>query len=236
MIDDAAADATPVASLQDSKNLEEILVTSPAAEGGEAVSIANLLSFVSLEVASGAARLLTATAGASYRFGRSMLRPERLEMMRDAGLYLRDAREVAGLTLMEMSEALDLEDKTLLQAVESGTATISFEFILRIAALVARHDPVPFVMRLTRTYNPAVWRILHDWGVGRLTLQVEREREFVNILRRHDAARKLSDEGYKKVLAFTREAFEMALHYAAHEEGLVDHVVDPEATGNKVDG
>lgn len=182
------------------------------------------------EMASGAVRLASLTADASLRMGRAMLRPERLEMMRETGAYLRDAREVAGLTLMELSESLDLEDKSLLEAVENGTATLSFELILRIAALVARHDPVPFVMRMTRTYNPTVWRILNDWGVGRLTLQVEREREFVNILRRHDAARKLSDEGYKKVLDFTRAAFEMALFYAAAEEDIADRLVDVEQT------
>ena len=184
-------------------------------------------------MASGAARIVSATAGASMRVGRAMLRPERLEMMRETGAYLRDAREVAGLTLMELSEALDLEDKSLLEAVENGTATVSFEFILRIAALVARHDPVPFVMRMTRTYNPTVWRILHDWGVGRMTLQFEREREFINIMRKHDAVRQLSDQGFHKVLEFTRAAFEMALFYAVAEEGISDRVVDVDEAAGK---
>ena len=175
-------------------------------------------------MALGAARIVSAAAGASMRVGRSMLRPERLELMAETGSYLRDAREVAGLTLMELSESLDLEDKTLLEAVEDGTATLSFELILRIAALVARHDPVPFVMRMTRTYNPGIWQILHDWGMGRVTLQIEREREFVNILRLHDGARQLSDEGFAKVLDFTKSAFEMALFYALDEEGIQDRI------------
>ncbi|MFN2162304.1 MAG: multiprotein-bridging factor 1 family protein [Candidatus Promineifilaceae bacterium] len=176
------------------------------------------------EMALGAARVITAAAGASLRVGRSMLRPERLELMAETGRYLRDMREVAGLTLMELSEALDLEDKTLLEAVENGTATLSFELILRLAALVARHDPLPFVMRMTRTYNPGVWRILEDWGVGRMTLQFEREREFVNILRPHDGARKLSDDGFAKVLEVTKSAFELALFYALAEEGIQDRI------------
>jgi transcriptional regulator with XRE-family HTH domain len=156
------------------------------------------------------------------RVGRSMLRPERLELMQETGSYLRDAREVAGLTLMELSEALDLEDKSLLEAVENGTATLSFELILRIASLVSRHDPVPFVMRMTRTYNPGIWQILHDWGIGRVTLQLEREREFLNILRQHDGARKLSDEGFARVLEVTKSAFELALFYALAQEGIQD--------------
>lgn len=172
------------------------------------------------EMVLGAARVISAAAGVSMRVGRGMLRQERLDLMRETGSYMRDAREVAGLTLMELSEALDLEDKSLLEAVEDGTATLSFELILRIAALVARHDPVPFVMRMTRTYNPGIWRILNDWGIGRVSLQFERERQFVNILRLHDNARQLSDAGFEKVLEFTRAAFEMALFYALSEEGI----------------
>jgi transcriptional regulator with XRE-family HTH domain len=183
-------------------------------------------------MALGAARIVSAAAGASMRVGRTMLRPERLELMAETGNYLRDMREVAGLTLMELSEALDLEDKTLLEAVENGTATLSFELILRMAALVSRHDPIPFVMRMTRTYNPGVWQILHDWGIGRVTLQFEREREFLNLLRPHDGARKLSDKGFAKVLDVTRAAFEMALYYALAEEGIQDRptAAEPSST------
>jgi transcriptional regulator with XRE-family HTH domain len=187
-------------------------------------------------MALGAARIVSSAAGVSMRVGRAMLQPERLEMMRETGSYLRDVREFAGLTLMELSEALDLEDKTLLEAVENGTATLSFEAILRIAALVARHDPIPFVMRMTRTYNPAVWRILDDWGVGRVTLQFERERQFVNLLRRHDGARKLSEEGFAKVLDVTRASFEMALFYALAEEGIADCVVPEEKLAKDAGG
>lgn len=180
------------------------------------------------DMASGAARFVSTAAGASFRIGLAMLRPERLELMAETGTYLREMRELGGLTLMELSEALDFEDKTFLEAVENGTATLSFELILRVAALIARHDPVPFVMRMTRTYNPTVWRILHDWGVGRVTLQLEREREFINLLRRHDGARQLSDEGFAKVLAVTEASFEMALFYALKEEGIEDKLVPDE--------
>jgi transcriptional regulator with XRE-family HTH domain len=187
------------------------------------------------EMALGAARVITAAAGASLRVGRSMLRPERLERMAETGRYLRDMREVAGLTLTELSEALDLEDKTLLEAVENGTATLSFELILRLAALVARHDPLPFVMRMSRTYNPGIWRILEDWGVGRISLQFEREREFVNILRPHDGARKLSDEGFAKVLEMTKSAFELALFYALAEEEIQDRISPTEESPSSDD-
>lgn len=230
---DLASESNSEAENPEADGLEDLIILADDSakdpEGDEDLSFRNLLVGVPLGVAGGmaksGARLVAATAGTSFRIGRAMLRPERLAMMQETGLYLRDLREIAGLTLMELSESLDLEDKTLLEAVENGTATLSFELILRLAALVARHDPVPFVMRMTRTYNPAIWRILHDWGVGRVTLQFERERQFVNLLRRHDAARLLSDEGFEKVLEFTRSAFDLALHYAINEEGLTDRIL-----------
>lgn len=140
--------------------------------------------------------------------------PERAQMIQEAGASLRDLRQVAGLTLKELSDALHLKDQSFLAAVENGTATLSFELILRLSAVLARHDPIPFITRFTRTYNPEVWAVLQDWGLGRVPLQFERERQFINIYRSHDEARKLSDESFARVLEFTRAAFEMALQFA----------------------
>lgn len=158
----------------------------------------------------------------SLRFGRALINSQdQLRTMLAAGQSLRDIREVAGLTLSEMSEALDLKDKSILEAIENGTATLSFELILRLAALIARNDPIPFIIRTTRNYNPEVWQALNDWGVGRIPLQFEREREFINIFRRHDDARNLSDEGFRRVLEFTRQSFEMSLHFVEEQEQKV---------------
>jgi transcriptional regulator with XRE-family HTH domain len=155
----------------------------------------------------------------SLRVGRALINSQdQLRAMLTAGQSLKDIREVAGLTLSEMSEALNLRDKSVLEAIENGTSTLSFELILRLAALIARNDPIPFIMRTTRNYNPEVWQILNDWGVARLPLQFEREREFINIFRRHDDARTLSDEGFQKVLEFTRQSFEMSLHFIEQQE------------------
>jgi transcriptional regulator with XRE-family HTH domain len=152
--------------------------------------------------------------------------PANPRMAREAGESLKDLRELAGLTRRELADALDLRDKSLLKAVENGTAALSFELILRLAAILARHDPVPFIARYTRTYSPEIWRVLEDWGVGRLPLHFEREREFINVYRRHDAARKLSDEGFEKVLDLTRAAFEMSLHFIARAEDVEDEDAD----------
>ena len=166
-------------------------------------------------------RKVTKTAETPWRIGKALLlSPEQAEAMKETGEYLRDLRLVAGLTLDDLSVALELKDHSLLAGVEKGTAALSFDLILRLAAMLARRDPVPVVMRLARTYRPELWQILEDWGVGRLSLQYERERQFINIYRSHDIARALSDPGFAEVLAFTQQAFEMALRLVAAQEGL----------------
>ena len=144
--------------------------------------------------------------------------PQASELRHETGAYLRELRELAGLTTEELAEAAELRDRSLIEAVEAGTATLPFELILRLAAILARHDPVPFVSRLVRSYNPVLWQLLEDWGAGRLPLQMAREWEFVGILRSRDEARALSDEDFAQVLEFTRAAFETALHFAGRSE------------------
>jgi transcriptional regulator with XRE-family HTH domain len=191
----------------------------------------SLFTDLAAGLTAGALRLAADTAGVPLRMAEALLlkpeqlkllAPEQRRMMRETGLYLRDLRQLAGLTVADLSHAMDLKEHTLLEAVEHGTATLSFELILRLAALLARHDPVPFVIRFVRTYNPEVWTVLERWGITRVPVQFEREREFVNIFRRHDAARRLSDKGFEEVLKFTVAAFEMSLHFAAAQEGVVD--------------
>jgi transcriptional regulator with XRE-family HTH domain len=197
-------------------------------------SLVRRLTNLTGDVTIGALKLAVKAGGAPVRLGRSFIHDtDKLKMMKETGSYLADLRKLAGLTISDLSDALDLEDKSLLEAVEDGTATLSFELILRSAALLARHDPVPFVMRMTRTYNPTIWALLDNWGMGRLPLQYERERQFVNIYRRHDAARKLSDESFAHIMQFTQSAFEMALHYAIEQEGITDKILDVEEEEKK---
>lgn len=166
---------------------------------------------------------VVATPGVGLQVGRALLlSPEAARMRREAGRTLRELRELTGMTLDDLAEALDLRDRTLLEAVEAGTATLSFELILRLSALLARNDPIPFVAQMVRSYNPALWKLLEGWGLGRIPLQLERERRFLNVFRGHDAARALSDAGFERVLRFTRAAFEMALGFVAEQEGVAD--------------
>jgi len=172
-------------------------------------------------------------AGIGLPFGGGIgdpMDPDRLELMRDTGLYLRDMRELAGLTTEELRDALDLQDVSLLEAAEDGRTALPFELVLRLSSLLARHDPTAFVMRLLRVHNPALWQLFEQWGLTRIPLQYERECEFLNIFRSHDEARRLSDAGFAEVLKFTRSAFEMALHFVAQQE-----LADAAARGDRCD-
>ena len=185
--------------------------TTPKKSGARRASLADRLTELVEHAAAGALRFVVESGGSEI----AGWLPEASEMRHEAGAYLRELREVAGLTLDELADAAELEDHSLIEAVENGTATLSFELILRLAAILARHDPVPFVSRMLRSYNPVLWQLLEDWGIGRLPLQLAREREFVNVLRGHDEARALSDADFARVLEFTRVAFETALHFAS---------------------
>jgi transcriptional regulator with XRE-family HTH domain len=132
-----------------------------------------------------------------------------------AGAVLRKMRETAGLTLEELAHAVDLTDPELIANAERGIIALPFELILRVAGVVGRGDPLTSVMRLTRAYNPDLWKALEDLGLGRLVVQAGRERELANVYRGNDAARRLSDEQFAAVLAFTRQAFDMAVAFRA---------------------
>ena len=143
----------------------------------------------------------------------SVQRPGPKAAVAKASALLRDAREAAGLTLDDLGQALDLKDPSFMALVEGGKVGLPFEMILRIATILGRNDPITFVLQLTRSYNPRVWKSLEALGVGKLLLQAGREREFANIYRADDEARKLSDAEFAEVLTFTRAAFEMAMEF-----------------------
>lgn len=173
-----------------------------------------------------ALKIARKTTDKSYKVGKALIgSQDQLKKMSAAGKSLKDLREVAGLTVSELNEALKLKDQSLLEAVENGTAVLSFDLILRLSALLARNDPIPFILKFSRAYAPETWRILNDWGAGRLPTQYQREREFINILRARDDARELTDEGFTKVLEYTRHAFDLSLHFVAAQEAEVRKLI-----------
>ena len=158
--------------------------------------------------------LAGAAADVTLGAARMMLpKPEQRRAVEKAGTVLRQMRESAGLSIDEVGNAIDLKDPALLELVENGKVALPFEIILRLAAVLGRNDPVSFVMRFTRSYHPDVWKTLEALGIGRLALQAGREREFANLYRASDAARRLPDDAFAEVLKFTRTAFEMAVAF-----------------------
>jgi transcriptional regulator with XRE-family HTH domain len=142
-------------------------------------------------------------------------RPGQRQTLEKTGAILRRMRESAGMSVADVGAAIDLKDPVLLELVENGKIALPFEIILRLASVLGRNDPISFVMRFTRSYNPEVWKTLEALGIGRLALQAGREREFANLYRASDLARRLSDDDFAEVLAFTKSAFEMALAFRA---------------------
>jgi transcriptional regulator with XRE-family HTH domain len=142
-----------------------------------------------------------------------LVRPEQRRALEKTGHILRGMREATGLSLQEVGEAINLKDPSLLELVENGKVALPFEIILRLASVLGRNDPISFVMRFTRSYNPDTWHTLERLGIGRLALQVGREREFANIYRASDAARRLTDEEFAAVLGYMKASFDLAMAF-----------------------
>ena len=199
-------------------------------ERPDRTSIIDTLLKRASKVAGGTLDIAMDMATMSAMFGESWVRdlvvsgvsPERLEAMADAGHFLRDARETAGLSIRELAERLDLSDDEVLENVERGEALLPLELMLRSASLLARHDPVPFLIRFLRSYNPKLEATLEQWGVMALPKNYERERRFVNLYRQHDFLRDLSDDEYQRFI-----------EYMDASTNLVVNVMEGEAAANR---
>ena len=146
------------------------------------------------------------------------MEPERLEAMADAGHFLRDARETAGLSLKDLSDSLGISDNDVLKGIESGDTIMSLELMLRAASLLARHDPIPFLIKFMRTYNPSLGQTLEQWGVLALPKAYEKERRFVNLYRKHDALRTLDDEEYLRFIDYVDSSITLVLDVMLKEK------------------
>ena len=178
------------------------------------------------QVAGGTLELAKNTATMTAMFGETWLRstvlnqlePERLEAMAEAGRFLRDARETAGLSIKELSETLGIKDKSVLEDIESGQTIMPLESMLRATSLLARHDPIPFLIKFMRTYNPALEKTLEQLGVLALPKQYERERRFVNLYRQHDSLRQFSDDEYDRFIQYMESSCNLVLDVMEKEK------------------
>ncbi|MFK7831111.1 MAG: hypothetical protein AB8B57_15140 [Congregibacter sp.] len=168
-------------------------------------------------------------------FGDSWLRdlvssgasPERLEAMAEAGHFLRDARVTAGLSLKELADSLELKDDQVLDGVEKGEAILPLEVMLRSASLLARHDPIPFLLKFLRSYNPQLEATLEQWGVMALPRNFERERRFVNLYRQHDFLRELSDDEHQRFIEYMDASTKLVVEVMQREARAPRHTSAP---------
>ncbi len=194
-------------------------------------SLLNSLRRLTGQVAGGTIELARTTATMTAMFGETWLRstvlnhfePERLEAMREAGNFLRDARETAGLSVREMAETLGVKDKQVLEDVEHGRSIMPLELMLRSASLLARHDPIPFLIKFMRTYNPALEKTLEQLGVMALPRQYERERRFVNLYRQHDVLRNFSDAEFERFIDYVSSSSELVVTMMQREKNAHRH-------------
>ena len=185
-------------------------------EGG---SLLDVLGRLTGQVAGGTVNLARNTAAMTAMFGENwlsqavlnQLEPERLEAMAEAGHFLRDARETAGLSMQDLSAGLGFSDTSVLERIENGESVMPLEPMLRAASLLARHDPIPFVIKFMRTYNPALERRLEQWGIMALPKQYERERRFVNVYRQHDELRSFGDDEFDRFVRYIGGAVDFVL-------------------------
>jgi len=189
-------------------------------------SLFNALRKLTGQVAGGTLEIARTTATMTAMFGETWLRntlvnslePERLEAMAEAGRFLRDARETAGLSLKDLADSLGLADKSVLENVESGESILPLETMLRAASLLARHDPIPFLLKFMRTYNPQLEKTLEQWGVMALPRHFERERRFVNIYRQHDFLRSLSDDEHDRFIEYMQSSTNLVIEVMEKEK------------------
>lgn len=154
------------------------------------------------------ARLGTASDLAAVLVKAQMPKPANQALVDQAAHFLRDLREAAQLSLDDLAKALTLEDASLLTLVESGKVGLPFDIILRMATVLGKNDPVGFILKVTRAYNPGIWATLDKLGIGKLIVQAGREREFANVYRANEAARLLNDEEFAAVLRFVGAALD----------------------------
>jgi transcriptional regulator with XRE-family HTH domain len=197
---------------------------SPASRG----SLLETLIKRAGRVAGGTLDLAADVATMSAMFGDGWLRdvlsssasPERLEAMAEAGHFLRDARETAGLSLEELAASLELKDDSVLEGVERGDAILPLEVMLRSASLLARHDPIPFLIKFLRSYNPQLEATLAQWGVMALPKNYERERRFLNLYRQHDFLRDLSDDEYQRFVEYMDSSTKLVVEVMQREGAI----------------
>jgi transcriptional regulator with XRE-family HTH domain len=90
-----------------------------------------------------------------------MKRPSSLKRRREAGAWLRELREAAGLTQLELARRLGMKYYAFVSQVETGFSRLPTAK-LEAWALALGVDPSAFAKRLIFFYEPELHRLLYD--------------------------------------------------------------------------
>lgn len=145
------------------------------------------------------------------------LDPKRVQAMAEAGQFLKEAREIAGFTRSEFANAMNMSEEKA-QAIEDGEAAIPLEGIFRAASLLARNDPLPMILKFMRTFSPSLEGAMQKLGVDVIPKHLERERSFINVYRRNDNLRQLSDNEFERLLSYLDAAMNLVLDVMEQEK------------------
>lgn len=90
-----------------------------------------------------------------------MKRPSSLKRRKKAGAWLRELREAAGLTQLELARRLGMKYYAFVSQVETGFSRLPTAK-LEAWALALEVDPTAFAKRLIFFYEPELYRLLYD--------------------------------------------------------------------------
>jgi transcriptional regulator with XRE-family HTH domain len=85
--------------------------------------------------------------------------PEAAKLRKEAGAYLKQQRERAEITQMELAKKLGFEYYTMVSQVEVGKTRLPPDKMQAWAEAV-KADPQEFTRTLLRYYDPFTWQIL----------------------------------------------------------------------------
>jgi len=88
------------------------------------------------------------------------------DLRRQAGRWLKEAREAARLTQAELAERVGLRYYTFVSQVESGVGRVPID-LQAVGAEALGLDPRDFARRLLRLYEPGLHRLLFGDDSGR---------------------------------------------------------------------
>jgi transcriptional regulator with XRE-family HTH domain len=87
--------------------------------------------------------------------------PDSKQMRKEAGTWLKELRNRAGLSQIELAEQLKLKYYTFISQVENGFGRVPTES-MEAWARALRQEPSAFAKKLLSYYDPEMYRLLFE--------------------------------------------------------------------------